>query len=393
MLTRELLRYRVIESRLIAKYLKGSLWKKRAQDVLQLYQDSIGLKWVDFHNEREGLLSESNQSNKVIKGLFYILDKKVESEIIDDHCFQSMREEAFLYSSQLIKDGDISYAEFIKNLNIKKSKHQIDLYGDLPLEKKIVNVSKWNAEQLLQRYNLSLLQGLLSNAKKVTLFVKMTDAQRLRYLFRYLSFFGLLFQEKGSIDNKIRIDIEGPLSLFDSITVYKNKIAVFSGCLPQLTEFHLEAQIQINHQMLSFSVSDKDRIKSHYLPFYDYTPKEVKSFLEKITPKLKKMGLQESEISLPNLPVQEWSVPDFSWKFNDSKLIHLEIYFKSQKSKLFKRLNKSFSDKSSYWIFMVEQPLLNEIRVNNYKLVNFIPFRGVPNSKEFLKVVKSIILL
>jgi predicted nuclease of restriction endonuclease-like RecB superfamily len=109
------------------------------------------------------------------------------------------------------------------------------MYGDLRGEQRLNGVEALSARELLERYELGQLQGILLRAVRVTVEVFCADPALYRSLFAKLKFRRLMHQIERLADGGYRIVIDGPYSLFESITKYGVQLALV---LPALLECH-----------------------------------------------------------------------------------------------------------------------------------------------------------
>jgi predicted nuclease of restriction endonuclease-like RecB superfamily len=103
--------------------------------------------------------------------------------------------------------------------------------------------SKLSAAQLLERYDLAQYQAVLLRAVRVHACVRFTSPVDYRQLFRTLKFRRLLhtIQKDGS---GYQIDIDGPFSLFDSVTKYGLQLAMVFPALLRATHLELVADLR-----------------------------------------------------------------------------------------------------------------------------------------------------
>ncbi|MEE8434272.1 MAG: DUF790 family protein, partial [bacterium] len=85
------------------------------------------------------------------------------------------------------------------------------MFGDLAENQRLAALEPVTPEALLYRYNTALVQGLLSHAERVTIEAQWPPPARLRQLFRYLKFFGLLYREAPSPTDGLALVVDGPL--------------------------------------------------------------------------------------------------------------------------------------------------------------------------------------
>jgi predicted nuclease of restriction endonuclease-like RecB superfamily len=126
------------------------------------------------------------------------------------------------------------------------SPEQLDrgLYSDLRAEQRLLRAPEMSAAELLRSYDLAQLQAVLLRAVKVTAQVWCATPEGYRELFRKLKFRRLLFQVQPGEAGSQRIEIDGPFSLFESVTKYGLQLALLLPALLQADRLELEAQLR-----------------------------------------------------------------------------------------------------------------------------------------------------
>ncbi|MDP9034919.1 MAG: DUF790 family protein [Myxococcota bacterium] len=103
-----------------------------------------------------------------------------------------------------------------------------------------------SAERLVSAYEDGQAQAVLLRAVKVTVDVRCASVGALRAFFRQLKFLRLLhtIARRGGRGEGHRVVIDGPFSLFDSVTKYGLQLALVLPALEQCDEWRLEADIR-----------------------------------------------------------------------------------------------------------------------------------------------------
>lgn len=116
------------------------------------------------------------------------------------------------------------------------------MFADLRLAHELRAFDPIPAEELLDRYDLSVVQALLLRASKVTLRFQNDDPPLVRKLFRKARFLGLLHSVSRR-DNAYEVVFDGPISLFGPTQRYGLKLAMFLPSVLELMQFTLTAEI------------------------------------------------------------------------------------------------------------------------------------------------------
>jgi len=117
------------------------------------------------------------------------------------------------------------------------------LFADLRGAHVLVAVDAPSAEALVESYEHAQTQAVLLRAVRVTVDVRCASAGALRTFFRRLKFLRLLHRiEKNEGGHRIVID--GPFSLFESVTKYGLNLALLLPALEQCDVWRLEADVR-----------------------------------------------------------------------------------------------------------------------------------------------------
>ncbi len=118
------------------------------------------------------------------------------------------------------------------------------LYSDLRAEHRLLQAPELDPEDLLNRYDLAQLQAVLLRAVKVTAVVSCATPEGYREIFRKLKFRRLLFQIRPEAGGTYRIEIDGPFSLFESVTKYGLQLALMLPALLRAERIALQAELR-----------------------------------------------------------------------------------------------------------------------------------------------------
>ena len=118
------------------------------------------------------------------------------------------------------------------------------LYSDLKSEHRLLRAAQLSPAALLARYDLAQLQAVLLRAVKISAHIACSSPAGYRDIFRKLKFRRLLFQVQPEPDGGYRVDIDGPFSLFESVTKYGLQIALMLPSLLAADRLSLRADLR-----------------------------------------------------------------------------------------------------------------------------------------------------
>lgn len=119
------------------------------------------------------------------------------------------------------------------------------LFADLPDAQRLIEAPRLSPEALVERYDVSQLQAVLLRAVKVRAAVRCSSPEAYRVLFRKLKFRRLLHRiaPLDELDG-YAIEIDGPYSLFESVTKYGLALATVLPALMEVDHLALEADVR-----------------------------------------------------------------------------------------------------------------------------------------------------
>ena len=142
---------------------------------------------------------------------------------------------------------------------------EVALFSDLRGEHVLRSAPILNATSLVEAYELGRAQAVLLRAVRVTCEVHAASPASLRAFFAQLKFHRLLFTVARSgasaTDGSFAITIDGPFSMFESVTKYGLRLALVVPALRVLEQWSLVADVRWGKERepLVFRMSSADR--------------------------------------------------------------------------------------------------------------------------------------
>ncbi len=258
MLTADLVRARVQGPNLVISQLGGKM-RERAADLamalLNTVRDRIGGTREEV-GEAVRALVVAPRERKLYDGLAKLVDDACEYSEAGGGDPVELRRAVFLAAAQArreLPDGaDFDRAEVLEAVAVAQDTTpqllENGLFGDLRAAHVLRAVAPLGPEDLVARYERAQVQAVLLKAVRVVALVHCSSAGAARALFRKLKFHRLLhtIEERG--DGEYRITIDGPYSLFDSVTKYGLQLALVLPALEDCDRLELEAEVRWGKQ-------------------------------------------------------------------------------------------------------------------------------------------------
>ena len=213
-----------------------------------------------------------------------------------------------------------------------------DIYGDLPENETLAAIPDWTPEEVVRRYNLALVQGLLLHAEELVVTVPEAAPAELRRLFKYLKFFRLLAELRRRGEG-VEMAISGPFALFENTRKYGLQLASFFPAVPLLKRWRLTAVIRWGGRGLRLKLDETSGLVSHFRNFSAYVPEEIRLFIDLFRARSERWR-PTGETPLLDLGEGRIAFPDFSFRAGEEgPTVHLELFHRWHRRQLAERLD------------------------------------------------------
>ncbi|MBF0187355.1 MAG: DUF790 family protein [Magnetococcales bacterium] len=214
------------------------------------------------------------------------------------------------------------------------------LYDDLPSRLPLEAFKPITDTQLLHRYNMAQAQGLLIWAEKVTISLQDPDVGRRRQLLRRLRFLQLLASVRMEGEERVEMELDGPLSILQNTQKYGLQLAQFLPAICWMDRWMLRAEIKMRGAQAGYIELDQDLgLRSHYAVSSSYRPEEFKALEAQFRDDVAHWKILE-ESPILDLGRQQISIPDLSFRHKSRRLAHLELFHRWHKGPLLQRLDR-----------------------------------------------------
>ena len=245
----------------------------------------------------------------------------------------TLRKALFERAAQVRRDADVRafdraaiVQEIAEKSGIDAAAVERGIFADLREAHELRRFEPTTPRALVATWEHAQAQAVLLRAVSVTVDVTCVAAGAVRALFRRLKFLRLLFQvTKGDGDGAFRIVIDGPFSLFDSVTKYGLQLALVLPALEACDHFRLEANVRWGHARealvfrLEGGAATGAREGAGELPLPDEVAALVRSWNEarsgwKVMPCADVLDLRGVGVCVPDLVFEK-----------DGARVHLEV--------------------------------------------------------------------
>ncbi len=336
MLTLDLLRYRIKEDEICARYVnpKNSKYRAIARDLIDIYGVHL--------NRTKGSLTSAladyeaaDTSYHVTRGLAKLLEDRSEFTIQSPVEPEVLREKIFAYGSKrhpVVTKRDRLHrttrpkvlGKIADEFSVAADEVMAGMYADLEENRILTGFEPPTVERLLDRYNVALTQAMLYRASEMTIRIYRNIPTKYRLVFQFIKFFKLMHVVSGNNADGYQIVLDGPASMFRLSQKYGIQMALFLPALLHCDRWWLDATIVMNrNDHLRFELNDEFGLQSHYRD-----PGEFDSELERhFATQFEKIDTEwtlERETDIIDLK-DTVMIPDFAFVHPDGRRAIMEI--------------------------------------------------------------------
>lgn len=309
-----------------------------AIELINYFQSAVGKTQGVLERQLTDFEGDSTDY-RVKRGLAYILKSSFCTfEVVSPLEPQMLRERVFSLAAKSVSSRESTQVslgkiadELTQELEREVLLEQVrnGLYADLSENKILTVFDAPTAPDLLNRYNLSQVQGVFYKASQLVLNAHRNVPGEYKLLFRYLKLFQLMAYIEGDADHGFTITIDGPTSLFNPSTRYGLAIAKLIPALLHVTKWSLSSILQTRDAYTNtwktgrFTLNSECGLVSHYPPGKPYDSMLEASFADKWDA-LKSGWALEREVDLIPIPGSVM-IPDFRLVHADGRTFLLEI--------------------------------------------------------------------
>ena len=255
MLTTDLVRVRRRAGRISASPLRRAE-RERLLAVADAYvaaaRAGVGRTRGEFETACDDVPSAATDY-KLVKGLRKLVRDRCTFEVRDDVDPPALRRAVFAQAAAARRhlngdaafDRDAVIAAVAARLDLAADGVPDALFADLKANHILAAFDAIAGPALVETYELAQQQAILLRAVRVAITFRRPDPSGLRLFFRRLKFHRLLYRATRLPETVCRVEIDGPFSLFQSVTTYGLQLAMLLPVLPACgPRWELEADIR-----------------------------------------------------------------------------------------------------------------------------------------------------
>jgi predicted nuclease of restriction endonuclease-like RecB superfamily len=400
MLTSDLVRATRRGEQLIVKLLDGKT-RKRAAELAEAY---LGLAHAQCGGAQHELkaawaaVEVAPREAKLAAGLQKLLEDACEFEAESAIEPKQLRSELFraaVDARRTRQEGErfdraVVLARVAEAHGLGPEQLERALYSDLKAEHRLLRAPELGAEQLLSRYDLAQFQAVLLRAVKVTAQVSCSSPEGYRELFRKLKFRRLLFQVQRLESGAHRIEIDGPFSLFESVTKYGLQLALLLPTLLQADRLELEADIRWGKTRAPLRFSLQHAAASGESEGRAPLPDEVEALLSSFAGQREGWAAEPAERIL-DLPGVGLCVPDVRFTHRSGAVVFLEVLGYWSRDAVWRRIELVQRGLGEKLLFAASQRLrVSEAALEDHPSGALYVYKGSLSAKSILERLERL---
>ncbi|MGZ3474381.1 MAG: DUF790 family protein, partial [Polyangiales bacterium] len=320
-----------------------------AETVLATYVASVGATREEVEAALDAAcmpLDDGPRARKTLGGLRKLAEDSAEFAAPSDEGIDpsAVRRTVFLAAAAarrlLEDDGTFDRARVLEvaasAMEMTVERTEEALYADLRAAHRLTRAPTMTATMLLEAWEAGQAQAVLLRAVRVEVWVSCGSPASYRALFHKLKFLRLLHEihplradepwpepaQKRTGGHRIVID--GPFSLFESVTKYGLQLAMIVPALRECDAFHLSADVRWGAARTSLSFKLDGGVRGSESSVVPTPPEEVEALARAFEALESEWKVRPSQEIL-HLPGVGLCVPDLVFQHRSGKRVHLEV--------------------------------------------------------------------
>lgn len=362
---------------------------------LHLARAHVGRSREEFE-EACAAVATGPRERRLCDGLCKLIEDRCEFDAEAPVDPEELRREVFLRASQARTEGTFERQSLVARIaeerSLSESALEQALYADLRGAHTLKAVDAIAPADLVEVYDLAQAQAVLLRAVRITVEVECRTPGAYRALFQKLKFLRLLYSIKPRSEGGYRIEIDGPFSLFESVTKYGLQLALALPAVRACDAFSLEAEVRWGRDRapLTFRMKEQNNPSS--------TAEEPPRLCDEVTRLVQSLQALETQWSVSpsmdilTLPGLGLCVPDLVfWHPARRAPVYLEVLGFWSREAVWRRVELVQSGLSHRILFAVSKHL----RVSEEVLGDELPgalyvYKRVLNARTVLDRIEAL---
>ncbi len=264
--------------------------RERAQEILDVLREGIGRRRGEIDEEIAAIVGDG-VDHKLTRGLVKLALDRCDFEVQSPVPPADLRARVFRMATHegplethAVEGGRPTRLQLFERLGVEFGVDPEALAGSLyadHAERQVLStVDALDADKLLHRYNVALVQAVLYKAVELKILLEHPAPARVRQLLRAVKFHQLIHSVQRTPVGLV-VTIDGPASLFSQTTRYGLALARFFPALLLVETWRVEARVQWTRGQRTLALDSAFGLRSHYRDAGAWVPREVQTLAER----------------------------------------------------------------------------------------------------------------
>ncbi len=341
MLTKDLLRCRLDGTRVIPLFLPledRSLLDLASRMLACFPAEGGSARRGEIGNTLEALV-DGSEDVRLVRGLRKILEDRAVFSTPEEMDYASERRRVFQATAALLGSGVFlpeAEGEFRRMVESRVDSPLLchgALYADLPENDRFQSLRSLSPRELLERYNLGLVQGLLLQSERMDLTLESAAPSRLRRMLTLARFHRLIVDARTTAPadlegdaprTALKLAVDGPASVLEQSKSYGFQLASVFPAVVGLERWRMRAMVEWRGRVRSLVLDERSGLTS-LRATGAFVPPEVEMFRQDFAANARGWRLEE-ECPFLKGGAGRLVIPDFRFTAPDGQTVYLELF-------------------------------------------------------------------
>jgi uncharacterized protein len=375
------------------------------EQVVTLAGDCAGASREQLQNELSAI-GRTPAETRIVRGFAKLVEDQTTFEQDSGREAVERRRDLFEQAAaawQALPEGErfdrsLVLRQVAGSHGLDPAEFEAELFVDLPSAQRVVTPVRWTAEQLVDQYEQARVAAVLLRAASVQATFRVGNVFDVRGLFRTLRFRQLMFELERLADGRYRLTLNGPYSLFESVTKYGLQLALCWPLLRALDHLALEADLRWGkgNERLKFRLdpsSNQNGVAtvSAEPPLAHEQSEEVRELSQALSAAAPDATVSEGDCVL-ELPGVGLCIPDLCYRSKDGTNVYLEMMGHWSRQSVWRRVELVEAGLVEPVLFLLPSRLRVSEEVLDERLTGALyVYRGRINPTKVLAKLKELV--
>ena len=256
-----------------------------AEKIIKIYRSNVGSEYLKILDDLRKV--ENAENYRRVRGFARILERGCEFSLKTN--LDPFKVRSFLFErgfvTRLSERSEI-VREASRHFGVSEEEIERAMFADREEEKILLKVSEMKPDELIKRYNLSLLQTLIFNCLRLSFWISTNH----KNVFRKLKWLGLMY-ELYDEEGRLITDVTGTASILKMTRKYGTSIAKLIPEILRAREWWIRAEVVDDYEkrIYVFEMNDRNR---RLFPDYEEHVEFDSSLEEEFYRRMRNLGFE-----------------------------------------------------------------------------------------------------